>query len=489
MAEKLRVQIARMVAGNGLPPEAVALNSQHTTQIKLRGQLDVRLIMRAETAQGKGPAPVNFHQQLGAAADIAPTATRLQTELANDAQRLQFAADQILQQEHQGWGLVATDVPLSQLNYIIGAQYACSNCEGTSMQTCATCNGSKRQNCPHCHGKREITCPTCFGRGVMSSGENCAACRQRGIVACATCQGQGEMGCAHCSGKGQMPCKGCDAKGTLYQQVTLNAFAQANFRLAIAEDLPEETMRYVRKLKPENLLGDRATIIQDQTEAGPDYVRIHYHAEFPITQYQFQIGNIPAEFVTLGHRGSLFEAPPFMDRILSPSLDILRRARRRDVPAATALQELGKIKFYRAAFADGKSKELRRRYPFGISGGLMREIPAGLHYLLSILTERPRMLAAVAFNAVAAIVLLYIYALGSAERPFSIMDILLWLALLLLNAGIILTAHFQVSVNALKPFGIKPNVQMDHMMTALGKTGLLSLGITLALCIILRLVG
>ncbi len=490
MAERLRTQIARMVAGNGLPPEAVLLTHQHTTQVKLAGQLDVRLITRVENIQGKGPAPVKWHQQFEAAADIGPALAPLQSQLATDPQRLQIAADQILMKEHQGWGLIASDIPIPQLNYVAGAQYSCANCDGTSMQTCGVCNGDRRQNCPHCHGKREITCPTCAGRGVMSSGENCAACRQRGIVACATCQGQGEMSCTHCAGKGQTPCKGCDAKGTLYQQVTFNAFAQANFKLMLTENMPEDVMRHLRKLKPENLLGGRGTIIKDSTENGQDFVRINYHAEFPITQYQFQIGDMKMEFVTLGHKGTLFESPNFMDRILSSSLDMLRRARRREVPTAAALQELGRIKFYRTAFAPGpKNIHLRRRYPFGISAAIFREVPAGLHYLLSILTERPRTLAAVAFNAVATIVLLFTYALGTGNHLFGVMDVVFWIVLLLLNAGAILATHYVISAQALKPFGIRPNMQMDHMMTALGRTGLASLGITLVLCIVIRLIG
>lgn len=489
MAEKLRAQIVRMVAGNGLPPEAVSLTSQQTTQIKLRGQLDIRLITRTETAQGKGPAPAKWHQQFDSPADIAPSTLPLQTQLATDQERLQFAADQILMKDHQGWGLTAADIPIPQLNYIAGAQYNCPNCEGTQMQTCAACNGKMRRDCPQCHAKREITCPTCYGRGVMSSGENCAACRTRGVVACATCQGQGETGCTACGGKGQVPCKGCDAKGTLYQQVSFNTFAQANFKLMLTEELPENVMRHLRRVKPENLLDGRAKIIKDEIQKIDDFIRVHYHAEFPITQYDFQVGNMQLEFVTLGNKGTLFEAPNFMDRLLSPSLEMLRSARRRHIPAAGALQELGKLKFYRSAMAGNKPMQLRRNYPFGISSNLFKEIPTSMHFLLSILTERPRMLTAVAFNALVAIILLSHYVLDGAPRNFSLTDIILWLMLLLLNAAATLTAHYFVSAKSLKSFGIKPNMQMDHMITALGRTGFASLGVTLLLCIIMWLMG
>lgn len=488
MGEKLRVQITRMVAGNGLPPESVSLANQHSQTIKLHGQLDIRLITRGENLQGRGMAPTPWHQKFESPADISASITPLQKQLNGDKERLRLAADQLLAQDHQGWGLVANDIPIPQLNFIAGCQYNCPNCDGTKNQTCGTCNGTMRQVCSACNGKRETTCPTCFGRGVLSSGENCAACRTRGVVECAQCQGHGETACAHCGGKGQTPCKGCDAQGTLYQQITLHSFAQTNFKMLLAEDLPEELMRHIRKLKPENLLDGRATISQQEIEAHDDFIRVKYIAEFPISSYQFQIGNMTTEFVTLGHKDTLFEAPNFMDRLLSPALDQLRRARKREIPASTTLQELGKFKFFRHALGGGKNMPLRRRYPFGISSNLLREVPAGMHYLLSIMTEQPRMLAAIAINALSAIILLYVYALGS-EKPFGIGDIILWLFLLGASAAAVLAAHYFTSAKTLKSFGIRPNVQITHLITILGRTGIASLGVTLLLCILFRLFG
>lgn len=488
MGEKLRVQITRMVAGNGLPPEAVSLASQSTQNVKLNGQLDIRLIAHVENLQGRGMAPAQWQQKFEMPGDLSASVVALQNQLNKDPKRLQMAADQILAQDHQGWGLVANDIPIPQLNFIAGCQYNCPNCDGTKNQTCGTCNGTMRQVCGSCNGKRETTCPTCFGRGTLSSGENCAACRTRGVVACAQCQGQGETACMHCGGKGQTPCKGCDAQGTLYQQVTFKTSAQANFKLMLAEELSEDIMRHIRKLKPENLLDGRATITRQDMTANDDFIRANYTAEFPITRYQFQIGDMTPEFVTLGSKDTLFEAPNFMDRLLSPALDQLRRARKRELPASTALQELGKFKFFRHALGGGKNMPLRRRYPFGISPNLLREVPAGMHYLLSIMTEQPRMLAAIAVNAIAAIILLYVYALGS-EKPFGIGDIILWLFLLAANAAAVLAAHYFTSAKTLKSFGIRPNVQATHLLTVLGRTGMASLAVTLLLCILFRLFG
>jgi hypothetical protein len=489
LAEKLRVQIMRMVAGNGLPPEAISLMRQQTATIKIVGQLDTHLAIRTENSNGKGSAHPVWQQSFEKLADLSASIVQLQNQLTTDPARLQLAADEILRHPSQGWGIAAADIGLESLNFIAGCEYTCGDCEGTKMQTCATCQGRMRQDCNQCFGKRETNCPTCLGRGVMSSGENCAACRQRGVVMCFACQGHGEIACSHCAGKGQVTCKPCEAQGTLFQQTTFKTFAQPNFKMLMPDHIDDNLTHHIRRLKPENLLDGRATINITGQQADDGFVRIHYTAEFPIRQYQFQLGDVPLEIVTLGHKDTLFDVPNFMDRILAPSLDLLRRARRREIPAINTLKELGEMQFYRRAFKLGDPKSLRRQYPFGISTNLLREVPPGLHYLLSILTEQPRMLAALGFNAVSAILLLSIYVFSGVGHQFSASDAILWLMLIAFNAITILLTHFLLSERILKPFGLRPNMKINHMPLALGKTGLVSLCATLMLCLFIWLIG
>lgn len=489
LAEKLRAQIGRMVAGNGLPPEAVTTQNAKITTVRLLGQLDVRLLAHPKTSQGKGQPAAQFHQSYDNIAELTSSLPILQRELSNDKNRLAHAADEILMQSHQGWGLTAATLPAPHLDYTAGAVEKCPFCHGNKSETCTVCNGRCRQECSQCIGKKEITCPTCFGRGVLSSGEDCAACRQRGVVMCTACQGQGETGCHACSGKGQVPCRTCEAKGQIYHQVNFTAVAQANFKMMLAEDLPEDIAIHVRRLKAENLLGGRAKISVTGKEINGDAMRVNYTAEFPIAQLDYLLAEQPVHLVMLGEKPMVVEATHFMDRLLAPAMDLLRRARAKETPAAAALAELGKIRFFRDAFAAGKNGlELRRRYPFGIRIPLLREVPPALQYLLSILTQQPRMLASVAFNAVTAIFLLYHYFLGGAHKGFGAGDIVLCVILLLLNVAAILGVHIGVTLQTLKPFGLRPNYNANGLLIAWGKTGMISAAVTLLFCVIAWLI-
>ena len=485
LAEKLRTQIARMVTGNGLPPESVTTRTAQETLVKLNGQLDIRLTARAESTQGKGAAPVRWNQTFNAIADLTAAAPMLPAQLAQDAARLQHAADQILHQPHQGWGLTVTEIPTSPLDFTVGASEVCAQCHGEKTTLCANCNGLRRQECPQCFGRKEVTCPTCGGRMVMAGGEDCSICRHRGTVPCVTCQGQGEMSCTACAGKGQTPCRACDAKGQLWHQIIFHTAAQTNFKMMLAAELPEETMRHVRRLRPENLLDGRARITVTNQEISGDTVRVNYAAEFPIVQLEFSVADQPVHLTMLGEKPTILEATHFMDGLLAQSLDLLRRARQREVLAAAALGDLGKLRFYREALSPGKnSMELRRRYPFGISQNLLREVPSALHYLLSILTAQPRMLAAAAFNAVAAMLLLYLYGLNASKGHFGMGDILLLIVLLLLNTAAIAGTHIAVSAQTLRPFGVQPKLELKYLPTALGDAGIFSLAGTALMCII-----
>jgi len=329
----------------------------------------------------------------------------------------------------------------------------------------------------------------CNGRCVLSSGEDCPGCMRRGVVACTGCLGRGEVPCGTCAGKGQISCRNCDAQGQVFQQITFHTTVQSNFKLMIGQDLPEEIMRHLRRIKPENLLNGRAEIQVESEEIIGHMIRVMYLVNFPLMALQYQLGDQPMQIVTLGLRPMILEAAHFMDWLLAPTLELLRRARAREVLAATVLGELGKLRFYREAFAAGKnSQELRRRYPFGISGNLLREVPATLGYLLGNLTAQPRMLAAIAFNAVTAIFLLYIYVLGSSQasgavKHFGVGDIFLCLALLGLNAAAITATHLGISARTLRPFGVRPKFDAARILNILGDTCFISLGVTLLLCI------
>jgi hypothetical protein len=293
------------------------------------------------------------------------------------------------------------------------------------------------------------------------------------------------MACRGCGGKGQTPCASCDAKGEIWEQLGLRIFAQTNFKMALDGEYHEDVLQHVRRLRPEHLLDGRAAITIGEKIVRDDVIEVAYQAEFPVTHLEFNIGAIAAKFVVLGDKSTLVESTPFMDKLLAPSLDLLRRARARQVAAATALAELAKIRFYRDALAPGKKlQELRHRYPFGISANLMREVPPALQYLLSTLTEQPRMLAAFGFNAVLVIAMLYLAKTHPAPGQLQFNDIAILVGALLTNMVVLMAMHFGVTSQTLKSFGVQPDLNGISLTAALGKTGFISLGISFAVCLL-----
>lgn len=486
LAERLRSQIARMVQGNGIAPESVVAQDEQSVRVALLGQLDVRLTCKTKTTQGNGDRHGRWLTTYQNFSELNGTLAALQSQSVKDAESLAYAADQILLEPNEAWGLQAQNMPIHHLDFDVGATETCQQCKGEKISTCQTCNGQRRHECEQCHGKRQMPCTGCFGRGVTSSGEDCLECRRQGTVNCTFCQGQGEVSCRVCNGRGQIPCQPCDATGKQWQQVTFEILAQTSFRMATAEDYPEHILRHVRRLQPEHLVDGRADIQIKEKQTIDAMRRVTYEATFPITQLQFGIGNLPARFVMMGEKSTMIESARFMDQILAPSLDLLRRARERNVPAPAALAELAKIRFYRDAMSPGKNgRDLRRKYPFGISAGVLREAPAALQYLLSILTEQPRMLAAVGFNAALGMVVLYLYHVGKTDHAgIQFQDIAILVAALLVNFATLLATHFGLTKKTMESFGLKANFSNVSFRSALGKTGLASLCVTAVLCLL-----
>jgi hypothetical protein len=200
---------------------------------------------------------------------------------------------------------------------------------------------------------------------------------------------------------------------------------------------------------------------------------------------KFAIGDAPAQFVMLGKKPLMIESTHFMDKILKPSLDVLQRARGRQMAAPDALAELAKIRFYRDALFPGKKlQDLRRHYPFGISANILRETPPALQYLLSILTEQPRMMAAIGFNILLAAVLFYFAKTSSGAKEFQFSDIVTIVVAMFLSMTAILSTHVVVTQRTLKTFGIRASMNGVAISTALGKNGFISIGVSFLLCLL-----
>jgi hypothetical protein len=116
-------------------------------------------------------------------------------------------------------------------------------------------------------------------------------------------------------------------------------------------------------------------------------------ATLPVIEVKMRIGKNASTFVILGKRNALLGVPAFLDRSLKPYRDALAAA----TASPARLEEAMKARAIRdavtlAASGQRAALDLRRLYPYGLSGQIAKDIMADAAAALAGLTQGARIM-------------------------------------------------------------------------------------------------
>jgi hypothetical protein len=361
------------------------------------------------------------------------------------------------------------------------------------------CHGQGELMCTQCHGQRRETCYQCGGRGEnpQQPGQACQICNGQRTVSCRFCQGHGTLSCPTCQGKRGTTCTTCQGKGSITQEVTVTSGAETHFKLDV-KDLPSGLRRGLDRIGIANLGKGHADITANpppESEDGPPekppFPLFVYTVSLPYAEMRMGFGAKKAVVSVFGKRGIIFGVPNFLDASLQPARDTLRAAATGKGPleAALATRAISEI-FALVTAGKGRTDQVRKLYPFGLSAEAITVILADTHLALNQATLKIRTMIAVACVLLCAGLfdrLLMTGFFARATAPLGGIGSLIASLGLLAAAGGISWALLNFATRAIlrKRFPALPLA----LRQKIGKTGLLMLGGIVVIFIALMLLA
>ncbi len=482
LAERARNDVARLVAGNGLSDTDVILLDQNEATYQIAATLDVTLAIDTKIVSGKGRPKVQLTHMFEHMTQLEAALPLMRDEFLKNPGAHNILIQKLTQRPDQGWGMDDGMLTFPELDETVGAVESCAACQGQRHIICQTCHGQAQQDCQTCAGRRDVQCVQCAGTGRDGNGNACNICHGLRRMACPACQGKGVIHCQACNGRGQQPCKSCDATGSTYQLATLNIICRCHFQLQPNETTPAELQRALSRIPMKSLAGGRASIAIGDTTVTNNILRITYNATLPFARPRLRIGVQDASLSILGYKPMIAEAPPFLDALLQPAMNLIRAVRTEQLDGTRALADLSQLRIVREALTQFNSvKKLRARYPFGLSPQLATELIKSLSYIAARITVRPRQLAAAAAVCLSVVIfLIYFMFSGRGNQSFTIFDIFMLLTMVGFTICTVLVAHMFALEYAMKRFSKEFKTKINNIGGALGKIGAIAVASTVA---------
>jgi len=421
LADQALSRLRKLADGNGIVPEKITLTKVEEDIYTIEGTLG--LVPKNDVQKTRYPGGARGGKNRKILPDMAALQTEIQhihEEMQKGDKWIQDCIKELKTAPGEGWGLEGAHVTIADTSVILAASETCQACHGVRLLTCAQCNGQGSNICTHCGGAKIETCPMCNGSGHNPSQPDqlCAGCGGSRTAPCRFCHGSGQLVCPTCHGRKGVPCSVCKGTGQITEEVALTCGAETHFKIS-GQNLPSGLRRGLDRLGIANLVKGYADIetLPPQTEEEPrenvhDHARnknfvvaLSYRAKLPYADLRISFNGYKATINAFGKRCALLGVPSFLDDALEHWRVKLKQATRGEVVLDAALEgraihealELELI-------GKGQIKELRKKYPVGMSQDVAKEILLNIRLALNRFTLRVRSLVAVICGVLATII-------------------------------------------------------------------------------------
>lgn len=181
-----------------------------------------------------------------------------------------------------------------------------------------------------------------------------------------------------------MPCPTCEASGKIVEICIVTFGADITFAIGSGAELPPALRRALDRHGISLLTKGHADIdyVKPETDQKPGVVKLLYTAQIPCADIVVSFSGTKKRIAIFGHKRTMLEVPPFLDHALADGIAALAQAARNGNLARPleykALRDACRL----ILTGQGDVKNLRRRYPYGLSKDTGTNI---LHYMRAAL--------------------------------------------------------------------------------------------------------
>ncbi len=459
LAREARDHLRRIVRGNGLKPDAIALKTHQAAVISFEAYGIFRIAPVISEKQVHG-------RETGEVAGTREAARqKLQAAIAklggnHDVHKL--TTTKLKRRADMGFMVTGVTVPLERLGEKIIVHEGCTVCDTRGKILCQNCQGKQHIPCTRCHGHAEIQCPVCHGAQTVNGPkgpQTCTQCQGRGRIGCDMCRRTGEINCPKCQTSGRMPCSSCSATGWQSHIFLLQVQAEGRFDYQ-REAVPEKLAALIDGQGPAilteghlqaRLMDDLKREQEINKHSKADEFIIPYQAQIPWGPITFSIGNKDLTATLCGFQPVLRDLPPLLEKTAGKGLAALKKAARAQggvaghINTAIRYRLIGETFTYTLRLSPARAlAALRKKYPYGIRTATLKSAVSDARQALNHLTRKPRLTGLAAGAALTAVAgtLYYFGPLGAAvpaSIPAPAADLLLGL-----GGGLITTTTIQL---------------------------------------------
>ena len=340
-------QIQNAVKGNGLKPENIEVTKFEGETLEFLALTELTLNSTTSTKRqaGKITGPILL-QNTGMFQDAINKECHKITHSPDILKRIY---DAVLNRKDKGLYLENVKIKLPFLHKDFVAHEQCNPCAGQGNIQCVRCHGKGEQPCPHCNARGVETCPACGGRQYIQRPNNqnqqCMRCNGSGRTACTQCHESKTIQCNQCNASGTIQCNQCGghAWNSIIAMTEINAIAHYNFD---RENIPEPALKKIDDLQSNIQHHSEIKVIHKSNEQEKEHgdITIPYHFKVPMAQIVFKIKTLNVPAFLFGTQGTLYDTPPFLEKIMGPGIKALKLAAHGQGNVENHLQKAGRYK-------------------------------------------------------------------------------------------------------------------------------------------------
>ncbi|NQZ14137.1 MAG: hypothetical protein HRT94_04835 [Alphaproteobacteria bacterium] len=398
LTQKALKQIRQLCNGNGIQSDAVQIASQDPEVITMEGLTHLEIDTKTHEEERVGKFEKGKFIQSPEA--VEKTIVNAQNKIMKNDNSREFISKRILDRPDKGFALHGAEIELEELQEDYSTHVPCRTCGGQGAKTCGQCNGQRQEVCTQCHGRTMIPCRQCHGQGFSKnpdgSQKQCNYCFGQRQVSCPLCQKTGRIKCRACRATGHIKCDPCKGSGIFTHIVSVLPVVKTLFEMDRAE-LPDAVVGAFERNGPKLAARGHMEIEANLVSRKDGGSAIKYETSFPYADMVLRINGKPVKISAFGNKGKIIKVKPFLESLIKPGLDNLKRAAKNDGLVSGNIKKATHYRIISRAIAltatTQKKKallELKKRYPIGIRTEALQALIILSDKAIGNVTRKPR---------------------------------------------------------------------------------------------------